>query len=63
MATAFRSSHGEEEEAGDLPAASVNHPHYGRITDPRIAYLVGIAEGMQGRWCVACDEAEAELPF
>ncbi len=48
-----------EAAAGDLlAAAAVNHPTLGRIADPRLAYLTGIAEGMRLGWRAACDELE-----
>lgn len=43
---------------------SVEHEGLGRITDPRSAYLTGIAEGTKLGWGAACDHLGGKVdPF
>ena len=41
---------GAEKAAGDFLAAAVHHPLLGVVSDTRIAYLAGVAEGIRLGW-------------
>jgi hypothetical protein len=56
------SSASEKQGGGAADAAPhVDHPVSGTITDPRRAYLLGYAEGIQEDFRLASDQVLAEL--